>query len=95
MLRGQIFNGDTLDLNHLSIIDWRIIKEVYQKESLSLKEIRQATKLPYYTVRYHCAALYKWGLVEKNRSACCIYSAPSSNDLKEDVMNGYYDIMGG
>jgi DNA-binding MarR family transcriptional regulator len=87
-----MFNGDIVELHWLSLTDWRIIKYVY-KQPLSLQEIQEETKYPYHTVRYHCDNLHKWGLLEKKKSACCIYSAPSSKDLQEQVMNRYYDIM--
>ena len=88
--------GDTVfDLDHLSLIDWRIIKKVYLSDGMRvpLHEIQNETKYPYHTVRYHCKCLYKFGLLEKERSSYVSYFAPSSKDLQEIVMNRYYDIM--
>jgi hypothetical protein len=81
-----------MDLDHLSITDWRIIKEVY-KRPLSLHEIQQETKFPYHKVFYHCKQLHKQELLEKVKSSCVIYSAPSSKELRSIVMDRYYDIM--
>ena len=82
-----------LDLSNLSLCEWNIIKKVYSKRSLSLQELQEDTKYPYYTVRYHCKKLCKRGLLEKNRSSCCCYNRPSSNKLRTDVMNEYYALV--
>jgi predicted DNA-binding protein YlxM (UPF0122 family) len=93
---GQQFNGDSLreklELNQFSIVDWRIIKEVY-KRPLSLQEIQKETKFTYRQVYHNCKKLHKWGYLNKLKDAVVIYSAPSSKELRQDVMDRYYDIM--
>ncbi len=83
-----------MDFDSLSITDWRIIKEVY-KRPLSLQEIQSETNFPYHKVFYHCKKLNKRSprLLEKVKSSCVIYSAPSSKELRQQVMDRYYDIM--
>jgi hypothetical protein len=81
-----------MDLDHLTITDWRIIKQVSDRP-LSLQELKQVTPFPYYTLRYHCKKLHHWRILEKKKSACVIYSMTSSNVLRQQIMDRYYDIM--